>query len=101
MVIDPKYRIGQEVWFASDNEEILWGKITKITPVNYNLLYSIFINSENNGNLLMEKIYENCIFGDISIRQPISFDKNKNGRVLLVAGENDIVPTKEFKKKTS
>lgn len=63
----PKYKLGQKVWFVTENNKLCYGIITLITPVNYTLKYNIKMNLNSVGEVVKANIDETDIVGNFNI----------------------------------
>lgn len=62
----PKYKLGQKVWFVTENNKLCYGIITMITPVNYTLNYNIKMTLDSVGEVMKHTVWENDILGDFN-----------------------------------
>ena len=62
----PKYKLGQKVWFVTENNKLCYGIITLITPVNYTLNYNIKMTLDSVGEVTKNTIWEHDILGDFN-----------------------------------
>lgn len=60
----PKYKLGQKVWFVAENENVCYGIINTITPVNYTFNYNIKMNLHSIGEVIKNTVWEEDILGD-------------------------------------
>jgi len=60
----PKYKLGQKVWFVAENENVCYGIINTITPVNYTFNYNIKMNLHSIGEVVKNTVWEEDILGD-------------------------------------
>jgi len=61
---EPKFKLGQKVWFVAENENVCYGIISVITPVNYTFNYSIKMNLHSIGEVTKNIVWEDDILGD-------------------------------------
>lgn len=61
---EPKYKLGQKVWFVTENEKLCYGTITQITPINYTLNYNIKMVLDSVGEVIKHTVWESAILGE-------------------------------------
>lgn len=64
---EPKYKIGEKVWFVAENEHVCYGVINKIIPVNYNFKYNIKMVLNSIGEVVKNNIDEKNVIGDFDV----------------------------------
>lgn len=64
---EPKYKLGQKVWFVAENDNLCYGTIILITPINYYINYNIKMTLNSVGDVIKNNINEGDVIGDFDI----------------------------------
>lgn len=63
----PKYKVGQKVWFTAENGKICYGSIVFSAPVGYLTTYTIKMHLNSVGEVTKQNVWESEIIGDFSL----------------------------------